>query len=131
MNSQRWRQRWRVTTALVGVLLLATATEAQNFGAVGWEKFFTLDWEAAAHRGRSVVRGYVVNEYGAPAARIQLLVEGVNGAGAVVATTMAHVFSEVQPGGRAYFEVPAPGPSGAYRVRVLSWERIEAGGDRQ
>ena len=127
MNSQRWR----VATALVGVLLLATATEAQNFGAVGWEKFFTLDWEAAAHRGRSVVRGYVVNEYGAPAARIQLLVEGVNGAGAVVATTMAHVFSEVQPGGRAYFEVPAPGPSGAYRVRVLSWERIEAGGDRQ
>jgi hypothetical protein len=41
----------------------------------------------------------------------------------VVATTMAYVFSEVQPGGRAYFEVPAPGPSGAYRVRVLSWER--------
>ena len=131
MNSQRWRQRWRVTTALVGVLLLATATEAQNFGAVGWEKFFTLDWEAAAHRGRSVVRGYVVNEYGAPAARIQLLVEGVDGAGAVVATTMAYVFSEVKPGGRAYFEVPAPGPSGAYRVRVLSWERIEAGGDLQ
>jgi hypothetical protein len=70
-----------------------------------------------------VVRGYVVNEYGTPATRIQLLVEGVNGAGAVVATTMAHVFSEVQPGGRGYFEVPAPGPSGAYRVRVLSWER--------
>jgi len=120
-----------VVTALVGVLLLVPAAEAQNFAAVGWEKFFTLDWEAAAHRGRSVVRGHVVNEYGAPAARIQLLVEGVNGAGAVVARTMAYVFSEVQPGGRAYFEVPAPGPSGAYRVRVLSWERIEAGGDRQ
>ncbi len=121
---------WRAATALVGVLLLATAAEAQNFAAVGWEKFFTLDWEAGAHRGRPVVRGHVVNDYGTPAARIQLLVEGVNGAGAVVATTMAYVFSEVQPGGRAYFEVPAPGPSGTYRVRVLSWERIEAGGDR-
>jgi len=114
---------WRAATVLVGVLLLAPAAEAQNFAAVGWEKFFTLDWEAAAHRGRPVVWGHLVNEYGTPAARIQLLVEGVDGAGAVVATTMAYVFSEVQPGGRAYFEVPAPGPSGAYRVRVLSWER--------
>ncbi len=114
---------WRAVRALVGVLLLATAAEAQNFAVVGWENFFTLDWEAAEHRGQPVVRGYVVNEYGTPATRIQLLVEGVNGAGAVVATTMAYVFSEVQPGGRAYFEVPAPGPSGAYRVRVLSWDR--------
>jgi hypothetical protein len=78
-----------------------------------------------------VVRGHVVNDYGAPATRIQLLVEGLDGAGAVVATTVAYVFSEVQPGGRAYFEVPAPGPAGTYRVSVLAYERIEAGGDHQ
>ncbi len=126
MNSRGWR----AAAALIGVLLLATAVEAQNFAAVGWEKFFTLKWEAAALRGRPVVRGYVVNEYGAPARRIQLQVEGVDGAGAVVAKTVTYVFSELQPGGRGYFEVTAPGRGSAYRVRVLSWERIEAGGDR-
>ena len=123
--------RGRAMAALVGVLLLAGTAGAQNFAAVGWEKFFALDWEAAAHRGRPVVRGHVVNEYGAPATRIQLLVEGLDCAGAVVATTIAHVWSEVQPGGRAYFEVAAPGQAGTYRVSVLSWERIEAGGDHQ
>ena len=121
----------RALAALVSVLLLAPTAGAQNFAAVGWEKFFTLDWEAGARRGRPVVRGHLVNEYGAPATRIQLLVEGLDGAGAVVATTMAYVFSEVQPGGRAYFEVAAPGTTGTYRVSVLSFERIEAGGDRQ
>ena len=116
---------------LGGVLLLATTAAAQNFAAVGWEKFFRLEWEAGAHRDRPMVSGHVVNEYGAPATRIQLLVEGLDSSGAVVATTVAYVFSEVQPGGRAYFEVPAPGPSGTYRVRLLSWERIEAGGDHR
>src|SRR3990170_7727632 len=72
--------RGRAMAALVGVLLLAGTAGAQNFAAVGWEKFFALDWEAAAHRGRPVVRGHVVNEYGAPATRIQLLVEGLDGA---------------------------------------------------
>ena len=121
----------RAAAGLGGVLLLATTAAAQNFAAVGWEKFFTVDWEAGTHRGRPMVSGHVVNEYGAPATRIQLLVEGLDSSGAVVATTVAYVFSEVQPGGRAYFAVPAPGPSGTYRVRVVSWERIEAGGDHR
>src|SRR3972149_2623742 len=75
--------------ALGGGAPLAGAAGAQNFAAVGWEKFFALDWEAAAHRGRPVVRGHVVNEYGAPATRIQLLVEGLAGAGARAATSIA------------------------------------------
>jgi len=124
--------RWGgLVGTLLGGLLLATTAAGQSFGTVGWEKFFTLDWEAAEHRGRPVVRGQVVNEYGASATNIQLLVEGIDAAGAVVDTTLAYVASEVPPGGRGYFETLAPRSAGTYRIRVLYYERLEAGGDHQ
>src|SRR3989442_13123308 len=43
----------------------------------GWEQFFTTDWRVSERRHRPVMTGHVVNAWGVPATRVQLLVEGV------------------------------------------------------
>ena len=51
---------------------------------LGGEQFFRLEWEPGERRGGPVVRGSIVNEWGFPARRVQLLVEGLDATGRVV-----------------------------------------------
>jgi hypothetical protein len=99
---------------------------------VGWEQFFKLDWQPAVRRGRPIVAGHILNDWGMPAASIQLLVDALDERGAVLGQRVEWLGTGLTPGMRAYFEVPAPAPAPTYRVSVYAfqWVQTQGGGDR-
>jgi hypothetical protein len=96
----------------------------------GYDARIMLDWEAGTTRaGKPVIQGYVINDYGRSAANVRLLVETLDGSGAVLARTPGFVHGGVQFGDRAYFEVPLKAAGASYRVTVTAAEfRSGAGG---
>lgn len=88
-----------------------------------------LDWEAGTGRGgRPVIQGYVYNDYGRPASDVRLLVETLDGSGAVIGRSIGFVRGVVQLNDRAYFEVPVKIPGASYRVSVTSLDWTGGGG---
>ena len=112
----------RETFALAwgGVLLLAGAASGQNYAPESLERWFRLEWK----RTGSKLAGYVYNSTNRHAARMQLLIEGTDGAGKVTSKTTTWVLGGVPPNNRAFFEAPVP-KAKAYRVRVLSFDWID------
>ncbi len=92
---------------------------------IGWERFFTLSWESWQDRGQPKVGGYIKNESGFPARRIQLLVEAVDSSGRVTGQRVSWLGSALTPGMRAYFEERAPAPAATYRVSVFAYEWVQ------
>ena len=89
-----------------------------------------LDWEVGSGRGgRPVIQGWVYNDYGRPASNVYLLVETLDGSGAVIGRTFGFVRGVVQLNDRAYFEVPIKTAGASYRVSVtsLDWKGGGAG----
>jgi hypothetical protein len=93
---------------------------------IGWERFFTLTWEAWQDRGQPMVGGYVKNEAGFPARRVQLLVEALDASGRVTGQRVDWLGSDLTPGMRAYFEAPAPAPAATYRVSVFAYDWVQS-----
>jgi hypothetical protein len=90
---------------------------------VGWPQYFSIDWTALESGGRPVVAGHVLNDWGLPARRLQLLVDALDDRGEVIAQRLVWVTSmELMPGTRAYFEVPAPVAASRYRVSVFAFD---------
>ena len=88
-----------------------------------------LDWEVGTGRaGRPVIRGYVYNDYGRPASDVHLLVETLDGSGAVIARNIGFVRDVVHLYDRSYFEVPLKVSSVSYRVSVTSLDWKGGGG---
>jgi hypothetical protein len=88
-----------------------------------------LDWEVKVGRGgRAVIRGYVYNDNGRPAADVRLLVETLDPSGAVIARDIGFVRGVVQFNDRAYFEVPLRTTGASYRVSVTSLDWKGGGG---
>ena len=118
---------WRAILAGLVLAAWAGAAAAESYAVYGGEQYFKLEWEAGQRKGRPNVRGYLLNDYGFPAASVRLRVESLDGGGQVTGTTIGYVAGQVTPGMRAYFEVPVPAAP-AYRVSVLSWEWLQFGG---
>lgn len=97
---------------------------------VGWESFFKVDWEAGDRAGRPIVRGHVLNDWGYPARRIQLLVEGLDSSGQIVTQQVEWLGTALTPGTRAYFEVPVRQRAASYRVSVFAFDWVQSGGQR-
>jgi len=91
----------------------------------GWEQFFKVTWEPMERKGRPYVAGYVLNDWGFPATRIQLLVDGLDSSGPVVSQTVSWLGQSITPGSRVYFEVPAPQPAASYRVSVFAFDWLQ------
>jgi hypothetical protein len=89
---------------------------------VGWERYFTVTVEGSAP-GR--VAGWISNEWGFPARRIQLLVEGLDAAGQVTGQRVAWLGHDLAPGARAFFQAPAP-PGTSHRVSVFAFDWVQA-----
>jgi hypothetical protein len=88
-----------------------------------------LDWEVGTGRaGRPVIQGYVYNDYGRPASDVHLLVETLDGSGAVIARDIGFVRGVVQLYDRSYFEVPLRMSGVSYRVSVTSLDWKGGGG---
>jgi hypothetical protein len=127
------RRAWIVAALLVVVMGAQASAELLTPRIVGWEQFFKLDWRADQRRGRPVVSGHIMNDWGFPARNIQLLVEGLDGSGSVVGQRVSWLGSDLTPGMRVYFETPAPppGPAASYRVSVFAFDWVQAGGSER
>jgi hypothetical protein len=129
---------WKMTVAAA---LLLSVVMAMPLGAavdrpltplvLGWEQFFKLDWQVSQGRTAPVVWGHVLNDWGMPAARIQLLVEGLDGSGQIVGQKVAWLGSILTPGTRGYFEVPVPWKAPTYRVSVFAFDWVQSNGSDQ
>ena len=80
---------------------------------------FRVEW---SKEGRKV-NGYVYNQTSRYAARMSLLVEGVDASGKVVAATWTWV-PDVPPNNRAYFQVAVPDAQ-SYRITIVSYNWIQ------
>jgi hypothetical protein len=119
----------RTRALLFGLLLLAmpAAAGAQNFGIEGIDRYLRLEWEASQGRRGPVLAGYVHNIYGHTADRVRVMIEGLDAGGQVTSTSQTQVMGQIDPGGRGYFEVPAPRGAASYRLRVISFDPIGRG----
>jgi len=93
----------------------------------GWERYFTLQWNAEPEReGTRRVDGYVTSTYGEFAADLRLLVQARDGSDAVVAARIVPVPTGVGGFGRAYFDVRHMPAADHYQVFVWDYRLIQA-----
>ena len=93
---------------------------------VGWERDLSVTWESGQPHGTQAVSGYVTNISPYDLANTRVLVEALDAGGQVIEQRVGYLPGELRGGGRLYFEVPiAQAPT--YRVRVFSYDRMEAG----
>ena len=109
------------------VLLGPGTLSAQNYVIQGAERYFRVESTSMPGRRGPVVSGYVYNTYGHTADRVRLIVESVDGAGQVTATTLVDVLGTIGPGDRRYFEATVPREGASYRVRIASFDPIGRG----
>jgi hypothetical protein len=117
----------RLSALLVGLLALggAFAQAAEIYAPQTLDHYFRLEW---SKEGRNV-NGYVYSSANRHAAHMQLVVEGLDSSGKVVAKTLTWI-RDVPPNNRAYFETAVP-PAASYRVRILSFDWVEDRLDRR
>lgn len=116
--------------AVVLSLLTATApVTAQSMVPPGQQHYFRTEVTGGQDRaGRPVVSGYVYNDYGRAAQRVQLRVEVLDAAGNVLSNTLIYEDSVVPNFSRAYFESRVPALGASYRATVVNAEWLGGGG---
>lgn len=112
---------------LAAHLVLLSTASAQSYAMQGWERYFRIESTSGPGRRGPVVSGYVHNIYGHTAGNVRLVIESLDGAGQVTASTIVQVLGTIGPGDRAYFETAAPREGASYRVRVLSFDPVGRG----
>ena len=109
----------------------ARPARAQNVTPETAPRYFRVESVPGTDRkGRPTVSGYIyMNATGAgAAARVRLLVETLDAGGQAVAREIAYVDTDVQIGGRTYFEARPKTPGAGYRVTVYSADWLRTGG---
>jgi hypothetical protein len=91
----------------------------------GWERFFKLTWEPVQRKRQPYIGGYILNDWGFTATRVQLLVDALDSAGRVERQAISWLGHPVPPGSRVYFEVRAPQPAASYRVSVFAFDWLQ------
>jgi hypothetical protein len=129
MNSRR-RSAMRRALAILGLAAMVTGAAGPGRAAelkplmAGWERVFSVDWQAGQYRGRPSVEGYVNNISPYSTTNIRLVVEGLDAQGQVLNQQVAWVPGDLLGGGRLFFQIPTP-PAPGYRVRIFSYDRVE------
>jgi hypothetical protein len=94
---------------------------------IGWQQYFRIQWAATPGKGGALVDGYITNTWGFTAQRVRVLVTGHDAAGKEVGQLVAWGPSEINPGGRVYFDVEVPGGAAHYDVSIFSWNWVQVG----
>jgi len=120
--------RWLLAVAVLSCSIPAVV-HAQRLTPLvaGWERFFSITGvETVQKGGKTRVAGYLGNEAGFHAARMRLLIDGLDASGQIVGQSVAYVPSpNPGPGGRVYFDEPAP--AGArHRVSVFAYDWVQS-----
>ena len=121
------RRAGKLGALLIGMLAFAgaVARAAEIYAPQTLDRYFRLEWSKAGPN----VNGYVYNSANRHAAHMQLVVEGLDNSGKVVAKTLTWI-RDVPPNNRGYFETAVPGAA-SYRVRILSFDWVEDRLDRR
>lgn len=115
---------------LIGVAILAagrggTAAPVEPL-IVGWESIFTVSWEPAQRRGRTVVQGIVANKSPYTIVDLQLLLDALDANGRILAQQVAWSPGTLPAFSQVSFEIAVRQPASSYRVRVLAFDRVES-----
>ncbi len=124
------RARGVVAVLLLALLAGTGAARAEIVGRAA-DTGLRVEWAVEqTKRGRIQISGYVYNERDQWAANTRLLVESLDAAGQVTASTWAYALSDVPPRSRSYFEVPVTAGGSTYRVtvRYVDWRGYGAAG---
>jgi hypothetical protein len=123
-----------MTRALVVLVLLASLVDAASTPAQIGRALDTglrLEWTAEpTKRGGTQLSGYLYNDRDQWAASPRLLIETLDSAGQVIASTLFSAVSDVPPRSRSYFNAPVPSGAASYRmsVRYVDWRGYGAAG---
>ena len=123
------RLRVLAITALVGTLVASTGVAAQSLTPhfPAWERYFTVSWEAFERSRRPYRGGYIASSFGVTATRVQLLVDGLDSSGQIVAQRVDWLGGGNLPGfSRTYFEVPIRQQASSYRVSVFAFDFVQS-----
>jgi hypothetical protein len=110
-----------------GTMSGAATTHELHSILPGWERFFTIDWQAGTQKGHRIVSGTVQNRYGATASRVQLLVEGLDDKGGVLSQHVVWLGANIGPFETARFDVRVE-PAPMYRVSIFAYDQGRGGG---
>jgi len=89
------------------------------------DQFFHVEYSTDTRgQGQSEISGYVYNDYGQPAANVELAITEMDADGQPVGTEVRPVSGLVPAKGRAYFDVRVP-RSASYRVTIRGFDFIE------
>jgi hypothetical protein len=116
-------------TTAVSAILAATldTTSAQPQPSALAERDFRVEWDLRQTAQGSAIAGYVYNNGGLAAAKLSVLVQGLDAAGRPVNSTVGYLPGTVPAFNRTYFEMRVPDAT-SYRVSVLSFEWLKGGG---
>jgi hypothetical protein len=118
----------KIATLVILALGLDTnLARPQPYSFAEGERDFRVEWDQHPTGLGPAIGGYVYNNAGMPAARVRVLVEGLDGAGRPINTTIGYVVGTVPGFSRTPFEVRVPGAA-SYRVSVLSFEWLKGAG---
>jgi hypothetical protein len=125
MAYRRWSLALAALACLVPVLAHAQGGRLTPL-VIGWERFFTVTSETVQSGGKARVVGYLTNEAGFHAQRMQLLIDGLDASGQITAQSIAWVPSpNPGPSGRVYFDEPAPAGV-RHRVSVFAYDWVQS-----
>jgi hypothetical protein len=97
---------------------------------VGWEQFFSLTWTVGERRGRPVVTGRIINNWGLAAANVRLLVDELDANGQIVDQQLGWLGFTLTPGTTAPFEIPVAHATPNHRVSVFAFDWVQTNGGR-
>ena len=125
MSYRRWSLILAVVVCLVPVLAHAQGGRLTPLVS-GWERFFSVSSETVQKGDKTRVVGYLGNEAGFHAKRMRLLIDGFDASGQIVGQSLAYVPSpNPGPGGRVYFDEPAPAGV-RHRVSVFAYDWVQS-----
>jgi hypothetical protein len=113
------------TTAVVAAAAGLSPSASVTTAVQGWEQWLRLEWSVETRGSGQEIDGYVYNKHGSPLYGVQVLGQGLDGAGNVVQQKIAWVPGTVPPLQRAYFRIPEMPPAERYRVSVWAFNVIQ------
>ncbi len=105
-----------------GLVPSATTTTAIQ----GWENWLRVDWTASPRPTGQDLDGYVYSKHGTNIVNVQLLAQGLDTTGNVVAQKVEWLPGVVPALQRAYFRIPNMPAAASYRVSVWAFETVES-----
>ena len=134
MTAMRWRVL--VGVAALGLSPIVGACTGPGAGVLpsgnvttavqGWEHWFRLEWAPQPTPSGANIDGYIYNNYGETAANVQILAQGLDGAGNLIGQKIEWVPGTVPGMNRALFRVAGLPPAQQYRVSVWAFDFVQS-----